>query len=75
MIVNRSRINAFKSALLNTVVRAVRPAFEGLTLSNCLESEEFKAAALVALRTPFLSSPVEPAMEMARLELLWRIES
>lgn len=73
-IQDRSRVEAFKSAMLNTVVRAVRGAFEGLTLTNCMESEEFRAALMVALNQPLLSEPVEPAMRRARMELMYELE-
>ncbi len=71
---NRQRIDAFKDAMLNTCVRAVREAFSGLTLSNCLESEDFRAAAYFALTQPLLAVPVEMAMATARQELLEQIE-
>ena len=67
---NRNRVDAFKSAILNTVVRVLRPAFEGLTLSNCLQSADFRAHAREALRMPLLARPVEDAHAEARLELL-----
>ncbi len=70
---NYNRVEAFRSCLLNTCVRVMRTAFEGLTLSNCMDSEEFRAAAGAALQLPLFSNPVEPAMQEARLELLYEL--
>lgn len=67
---NRDRVEAFKSAMLNTCVRIVRDAFEGLTLSNCMESVDFRDSAAQALEMPLFTKSIEPAMETARLELL-----
>lgn len=74
-LADRKRIDAFKSAMLNTCVRAMRDAFENLTLSNCMDSVEFRAASLIALNMPLLSQPIEPAMKLARKELIREIES
>jgi hypothetical protein len=68
-----TRTDAFESALLNTVVRAVRKAFHGLTLSNCMESDDFRAALSLALYQPLFYNPIEPAMAEARLRLVKRV--
>lgn len=68
------RVQAFRNCLLNTIVQAFRPVFEGLTLSNCLESDEFRAGAILALSGDFFRKSIEPAMETARKSLIKEIE-
>lgn len=70
-----ARVAAFRGALLNTCVRGVRAAFEaGLSLANCLDSEDFRGLAYGLLQTPLLCRAVEPAMEAARRGLLRELE-
>ena len=67
----QERVGQFKDCLLNTCVRAARPLFtDGLALTNCRSSEDFCEAAVQWLCMPFFLSPVEPAMEIARQELI-----
>ncbi len=69
-----SRTEAFEQAMLNTVVRAVRNAFDGLTLSNCLESDEFRAVMRLALDQPLFTAYYEPCSTQARRNLIHVID-
>ena len=68
------RIKSFEQAMLNTVVRVVRDSFDGLTLDNCLESEDFRTIARVALDQPLFTAHYEEAAVLARSRIIDRIE-
>lgn len=66
----QKRVRAFEDAMLNTVVRAVHEAFSGLTLSNCMESEEFRVVMRLALDQPLFTAKYEKASLAARSNLI-----
>lgn len=73
-LIEETRIQAFRNALLNTCVRAAHDGFENLKLSNCLDSYEFCQLAYQWLQLPLFKNPVEPAMDVARHRLMIEME-
>lgn len=72
---NIKRTEAFEQCMLNTVVRTVRSAFDGLTLTNCLESVDFCKVARAAMDMPLFTASYESAAIRARLNLIDRLDN
>ncbi len=67
MAIDQNRIEAFKSALLNTCVRAwniMYPDYQ-LNLLNCKENKQFCKGAFEYLETSLFHPSVETAMTFA----------
>ena len=73
--IDPKRVAAFRDCLLNTCVRAARPYFSNLTLSNCTDSYQFCQMAYQWLQLPLFSKEVEPAMALARQHLMIEMET
>jgi hypothetical protein len=71
MSIDKGRIEAFKSALLNTCVRIhneVSPEHQ-LTLVNCKSDKDFCKGAFLCLDLPFFQPAIETAMAFAITDL------
>lgn len=70
-VIDRNRVEAFKSALLNTCVRIANAADPELflRLSTCKSNKDFCRGAYRCLNLPYFQPPVEPAMQTALVEL------